>query len=100
MQVRQLLTRVDDDLHERLKQVAEQSGQSVNAWVTGLLRQAVDDASPPRERLRRRLEREGRLAQGSAEAREREVPSRQDALQASEGLRDEVLAALDHDRSR
>lgn len=58
--VRQLITRLDDDLHLHLKAKARGAGKSMNAYVVDLLREAVnrDDA---KARLRRRLKDEGRL---------------------------------------
>jgi plasmid stability protein len=58
--VRQLITRLDDDLHLHLKAKARGAGKSMNAYVVDLLREAVnrDDA---KARLRRRLQDEGRL---------------------------------------
>jgi antitoxin FitA len=58
--VRQLIARIDDALHARLKERARDQGRSVNALVTEILEQAVPEETP-RERLRRRLEAEGRL---------------------------------------
>ena len=58
--MRQLLTRVDDDLHRRLKARAKTEGRSMNAVVTAIL----EDALPPtteRERYREKLRAEGRL---------------------------------------
>jgi hypothetical protein len=60
--VRQLITRIDDALHARLKARARDERRSVNALVTGILEEAVPDESP-RERFRRRLKAEGRLVE-------------------------------------
>lgn len=58
--MRQIITRVDDDLHRRLKERAAEEGQSLNAFVVAALEAALD-AEPltPRERLRRRAKRLG-----------------------------------------
>jgi plasmid stability protein len=58
--VRQLITRIDDDLHRRLKERAASEGRSMNAVVTGILEEAVPRLSE-RERYREKLRREGRL---------------------------------------
>lgn len=60
--MRQLITRIDDALHARLKARARDESRSVNALVTGILDEAVRDESP-RERFRRRLKAEGRLVE-------------------------------------
>jgi plasmid stability protein len=39
--VRQLITRIDDDLHDRLKARAAAEGRSMNAFVTDVLARAV-----------------------------------------------------------
>lgn len=58
--MKQLITRIDADLHARLKRRAANEGRSLNALVTDFLRVATagEDA---RSSLRRRLEHEGRL---------------------------------------
>jgi antitoxin FitA len=53
--MRQLITRIDDDLHRRLKRRAAAEGRSVNAMVTELLRGAAlkqDERDLTRARLR------------------------------------------------
>jgi plasmid stability protein len=40
--VKQLILRVSDDLHRRIKARAEREGKSVNAWATGLLDVTAD----------------------------------------------------------
>jgi len=63
--VRQLITRIDDDLHRRLKERAREEGRSLNALVTQILEEAVPDESP-RARLRRRLRERGMLVELNA----------------------------------
>jgi len=60
--MRQLITRIDDHLHERLKRVAKHQGRSVNSLVTETLSKAVDDLDQPETpaELKRRLLKEGR----------------------------------------
>jgi len=60
--MRQLITRIDDDLHRRLKERAHDQRRSVNALVTQILEEAVPGETP-RERLRRRLKERGMLVE-------------------------------------
>lgn len=94
--MRQLITRIDDALHHRLKQRARDEGRSVNALVTAILEEAVPDETP-RERLRRRLRARGMLV-------ELEVPEDVPTLEeVQEMLRGDagraVLEALEEDRA-
>jgi plasmid stability protein len=57
--VRQVITRVEDELHARLKEAAAARGISVNAFVVDTLAAAVG-ATTPREAVRRRAEAAGR----------------------------------------
>jgi antitoxin FitA len=57
--VRQVITRVEDELHARLKEAAAAQGISVNAFVVDTLAAAVG-ATTPRESVRRRAETAGR----------------------------------------
>lgn len=95
--MRQLITRIDDDLHRRLKERARDQGRSVNALVTEILDEAVPDETP-RERIRRRLRAEGRL-------REFPVPENPPSLEeVRKMLRGDAgkafLEALEEDRKR
>ncbi len=56
LSVKQLISRIDDDLHRRLKERAAQEGRSLNDLVAAVLADAVADR---RESFRRRLERSG-----------------------------------------
>lgn len=60
----QLTLRIDDELAQRLKAVAAESGRSVNAYAGAVLRAAVDPdlAGDEAQRLRERLARAGLLA--------------------------------------
>lgn len=94
--VRQLITRIDDDLHRRLKERARDQRRSVNALVTEILEQSVPDESP-RERFRRRLKARGMLV-------ELDVPENAPSLEeVRELLRGDagkaVLEALEEDRA-
>lgn len=90
--MRQLIARIDDDLHERLKARALADGLSLNALVTEVLAAAVADE---RRSVRARLERRGHLV---VPERPRRVPSRAAALRATRGFGSAVSAALNADR--
>lgn len=94
--MRQLITRIDDDLHRRLKARARDQGRSVNKLVTQILEDAVPDETP-RERFRQRLKERGMLV-------ELDVPEPMlTRAEVREMLRGEagkaVLEALEEDRS-
>ncbi len=94
--VRQLITRIDDDLHRRLKERARDQRRSVNALVTEVLEDAVPNESP-RARFRRRLKERGMLV-------ELDVPEPTlTRAEVREMLRGEagkaVLEALEEDRA-
>jgi len=61
--MRQLVTRLDDDVHERLKARAAAEGRSVNSLVAELVGRlvALPDGAGAKERLRRRAEAAGLL---------------------------------------
>lgn len=75
--VRQLITRLDDDLHSRLKERAAAEGRSVNALVVRILADEVE-ATDRRRRLRWRARAAGKLVVPPQPAA---APSR-DALEA------------------
>ena len=54
--MRQLIARIDDDLHRRLKERAAREGRSLNDLVTEALAAAADDESAA---FRRRLDQSG-----------------------------------------
>jgi plasmid stability protein len=95
--VRQLITRIDDDLHRRLKERARDQGRSVNALVTEILDEAVPNESP-RDRLRRRLRAEGRLVE--IEAPKEPTLSRDEVRELLRGDAGKaILEALEEDRA-
>lgn len=51
--MRQLITRIDDALHARLKDVAQRQGRPVNAVVVEALEQALSVSVGPRAMVRR-----------------------------------------------
>jgi plasmid stability protein len=79
MPMRQLITRVDDDLHARLRLRAIQEGRSVNALVNDILAAEVSRGDP-RSALRMRARASGRLVVPPAPAR---TPSRDAVARAT-----------------
>jgi hypothetical protein len=71
--MRQLTLRVPDQLAERLKQAAQESGRSVNSYATAVLGAAVDPelAGDEAARVRERLARAGLLEAGGRSSRAR-----------------------------
>jgi antitoxin FitA len=94
--VRQLLARIDDDLHRRLKRRAAAEGRSLNAMVNEILRDAVARNNGP-DLLRARLKALGRLADVP---RPRKALSRNAAIALTLGAGDAVSRALAEDRRR
>jgi plasmid stability protein len=93
--MRQLIARIDDELHENLKRRAADQGRSVNALVTEILRAAI---SPPdaRTRVRDRLERHGLRIVPRTPGR---VPSRDAAIASTRGAGRAASAALADERA-
>lgn len=93
--MRQLIARIDDELHARLKDRAAIEHRSVNSLVTELLESGVskDDV---RSRFRARLRAEGRLYVPPKP--KRRPPSRDAAIEAMRGLGPAVIEALEAGR--
>jgi plasmid stability protein len=94
--VRQIITRIDEDLHRRLKRRAAAQGRSVNAMVNDILREAVARPDGP-ELLRARLRALGRLAYVP---RPRRLVSHDAAIASTRGLGKAASEALADDRRR
>jgi plasmid stability protein len=94
--VRQLIARIDDELHRRLKARAGVEGRSVNALVTEALSAAVA-GSDERARVRSRAAAEGLLVEPLPEG---PVPSRRAAIEATRGAGTAASEALEAERSR
>jgi plasmid stability protein len=94
--VRQLITRIDEELHRRLKRRAAAQGRSVNAMVSDLLRAAVDTRDE-RDVVRGRLQALGRLA---TIPRPRKSISRDAAIALTRGAGTAASQALAEDRRR
>jgi antitoxin FitA len=93
--MKQLITRVDEDLHRRLKEKAAAEGRSVNALVVESLEKAVGAPVNQRAELRRRLQREGVLATPARRIGRPAPPSHGEVRAALQENRDAVLEALD-----
>jgi antitoxin FitA len=93
--VRQLIARIDDDLHARLKERAATERRSLNSLVTEALERAAgpEDA---RSRLRAKLRAEGKLyvpprSKGT-------VASREEVIEALRGIGPGIVDELIADR--
>lgn len=93
--MRQLITRIGDDLHTRLKARAAAEHRSVNSLVTELLEHGVSK-SDARSRWRARLEAEGRVVIRTPKWRA--PTSRDEAIAATRGWGASVSEALRADR--
>lgn len=89
--MKQLISRIDDDLHRRLKERAAQEGRSLNDLVAAVLAEAVDDAPAS---FRRRLAASGlRVLPPSSP-----VPDQRDEPTIAHGDGEAVLDALRAER--
>jgi plasmid stability protein len=91
--VRQLITRLDDELLARLKRRAAAEGRSVNALVTEILASQLAARSPKAELRLRGGERIVRPP------RPTRAPSRETVRRASRGWGDAVSKALMEERA-
>ena len=93
--MRQLITRIDEDLHERLRARARAEHRSLASLVREALMAAVADAGDPTA-VRERLERAGVVVRPDPPER---VPTREEALEVTRGAGAGVSAALEADRA-
>ena len=94
--MRQLIARIDDDLHSRLKRRAAVEGRSVNAMVSDILRRAVV-THDERELVRARMRALGRLAYVP---RPKKAPSRGAMSRLTRGMGSSVSSALAAERRK
>lgn len=92
--VRQLIARIDDELHARLKTQARAEGRSLNALVTELLRAGIA-RNETEARVRARLRTSDLRVLPRIEGR---VPSRDAAIRATRGVGSAASQALSADR--
>jgi plasmid stability protein len=92
--MRQLITRIDDDLHRRLKQRAAEQDRSLNDLVTSILEAAMRDKA---ESLRQRIESSG-LRVYPPRTVPPPVRSREEILESLRGTGTAVSEALAEER--
>lgn len=91
-QMRQLIARINDELHAKLKAKAKAEGRSVNALVNEALEVSVEES---REDFYRRLERRGwRVIPPQPER----VPTDEELEESLRGVGTALSEALDEDR--
>ena len=93
--MRQLITRLDEDLHSRLKEKARGEGKSMNSYVTDVLREAVS-RNDAKAQLRERLRENGQLV---VPARTGAPPERDEIIALLRGASDVVLEAIETGRA-
>jgi hypothetical protein len=93
--VRQLIARIDDALHARVKDCAHSEGVSMNSFVTRALQAAVTSGDA-RAELRNRLREAGYLAELRVSPA---APTREDVIAQLRGASDVVLEALEGSRA-
>lgn len=94
--MRQLITRIDDDLHSRLKAAAQAAGRSVNALVVEALERATGTPVDPRAAVRQRARDAGMLVVPPVPAR---VAPRGQVIEATRGVGPAVGEALAAERA-
>lgn len=90
--MKQLITRIDDDLHRRLKERAAAQDRSLNDLVRAVLEAALDD---PTATLRRRISASGLRV---VPARPVAAPSREAVIEGMRGRGAALSEALAADR--
>lgn len=93
--MKQLITRVDDELHARLKARAAAEGRSLNDLITAVLSTAVTESNS-REAVRARARAAGRLVVPDRPTR---VPSHDEVRAIGRRLGRAVSEALDAERA-
>ena len=92
--MRQLITRIDDRLHERLKDRAAAEGRSLNDLVTELLQEGIADGDE-RTLLRWRADKSGLRVVPVVRG---PVPSRAKAIASTKGAGRAASQALSRER--
>lgn len=90
--MKQLITRIDDDLHRRLKERAAEQDRSLNDLVSSVLAAAAQDDAAS---LRRRIDRSGLRVLPSRPSSSR---SREAVIERQRGSGQAVSEALEADR--
>lgn len=94
--MKQLITRVDERLHERLKARAAAEGRSLNALVNDLLEAALTN-DDPRARVRARIDALGLRVDVPAPVGP--IPSLDEVIAATRGAGTAASEALEADRN-
>jgi len=94
--MRQLIARIDDRLHARLKARAQAEGRSMNALVTDVLETAAPELSA-REQLRERLRAAGMLVEPPPP--EGYVPTLDEVRAMTRGHGRAIIEAFEAERS-
>ncbi|MCA1571602.1 MAG: type II toxin-antitoxin system HicB family antitoxin [Chloroflexi bacterium] len=94
--MKQLITRVDEELHGRLKARAAAEGMSLNALVTGLLHAGLADGDH-RARVRARMQAAGLSV---VHRPSRRPPSQNSAIRSTRGAGSAASEALEAERSK
>lgn len=95
--MRQVIARVDDDLHTKLKSKAAQEGRSLNDLLVEALEAAAKSPADGRAALRRTMAGLGMLASRSAAAPNPKTRDRLISKLSSGG--EAIVEALDSDRA-
>lgn len=94
--MKQLITRIDEELHAKLKARAAEEKRSVNSLVIQLLTAGVQ-GTDERSRFLARLEASGRRVLPPEPSGR--VPSRDEALELTRGAGKAIIEALEAERS-
>lgn len=95
--MKQLLLRVDDQLHARLTAEAKSTGRSVNSLANEVLAKAVGQSTSRRERLNQRLRELGIVDMNWGDLPQ-PTYTRADALAESRGMGPSAEDAIDYER--
>jgi antitoxin FitA len=93
--MKQMITRLDDELHARIKAQADAEGRSVNELVVQVLSRALGNAGS-RDGVRERARATGRLVVPAPPA---ETADLDEVIESTRGLGTAVGAALEEERS-
>jgi antitoxin FitA len=93
--MRQLITRIHDDLHARLKEAAAHEGRSMNALVIEALERATGRNADQRAIVRRRARESGLLVVPAQPGR---PTPRRDVIESTRGVGRAVSEALADER--
>ncbi len=96
--MKQLLTRVPDELHKKLRARAKATGESMNSQVVTFLADSLAAQDRPRERIRKLAESKGLLAQVPAPLNPETANELSNKIPSGFGAA--VLSALESERSR